>query len=297
MADKEEDKKRENNEKGQEQNIAPDWGGMETGVVPVDMSRNYKLEADAAEQLWGSDIDSAYKNSAQVWQNQRGMMKIIPTQQIQRFTNTTMAYAANGMPDPIAQIIPIANVSLAPHQISFSFFDTTEGHIGISNAVEKTLLLECDVYVTDLVYYFWNHGTNDKSNWDGLKQMHALYNYINSLGPNFEAEDIKDDDILDFEQTTAFINFRNTFLTQFSGWKCKFVSHAFPTFYGVFTEIKYDISEGETFAKWHLKIEEALFTNDGYSTSGKKQEDDATKTSQGDQKGTSDIQNEQQQEG
>ena len=268
------------------------WMGMESGDVPSDPQRNYKYEAEVADQNWGADIDTKYKSSAQIWQNQRGMMKIVPVRQIQRFTVTSMAYAANGMPDPLAQVIPIANVSLNPHQISFNFFDTTEGHIGISNAVEKTLLLECDVYVTDLVYYFWNHGTNDKANWDGLKQMGALYSYINSLGPNFEAEDI-DTDILDFETTTAFMDFRNTFLTQFSGWTCKFLSHAFPTFYGVFTDIKYDIGEGETFAKWHLKIEEAIFT-DAYSETGqKKSDEEQTKTSQGDQQGNSEIQNDQ----
>ena len=59
----------------------------------------------------------------------------------------------------------------------------------------------------------------------------------------------------------------------------------FGTFNGVFTEVKYDVSSGEQFAKWHIKVEEALFTTDT-SPDGKKP---VPETSGGDQSGSSQV--------
>ena len=70
------------------------------------------------------------------------------------------------------------------------------------------------------------------------------------------------------------------FLQQHLGWVCLFSSHAFGVFQGVLTEVSYDITSGETLAKWHLKFEEALFITDenggGYSTTGQKQDSSST---------------------
>ena len=72
-----------------------------------------------------------------------------------------------------------------------------------------------------------------------------------------------------FETTEEFMKFRSSLFTQFNGWVLKLVGHTFPTFYCVMTDIKYDISEGETQAKYHLKFEEAIFTED-FSNTGQK---------------------------
>lgn len=226
------------------------------------------------EKSWGDTVPEQYRDATGQWSNQQGVMKIVPMFQKQTFSVYEVADIAEGVANPSTQIMPISDVQVRPHQISFDFFDTTEGKIGISNATEKHMQVECDVYVTDLVYFYWNHGGT--SNFSGLDYMSYLSGYFDSLGENWDSNAVAS--LYDFENTNEFIKFRNAFLTQFSGWVCRFVSHTFSTFNGVFTDVSYDINSGEQFAKWHLKIEEAIFTGD-YSEDGKK----PTETSSGDQ--------------
>ena len=70
-----------------------------------------------------------------------------------------------------------------------------------------------------------------------------------------------------------------------------FSSHTFGVFQGVLTDVSYSISSGETFAKWHLKFEEAIFLQDAYSTTGQKQEvsADSSEKDSGDASNTEDI--------
>lgn len=264
-----------------------DWsgaGGMAQGYVDSTASaEELKQQALQGESNWNKNIPTQYKNLANKWSGQQGVMKIIPVQQIQKFTLSVVADIAKGVSNPQPQIVPISDVSVVPHQISFDFFDTTEGKFGISNATEKHMQLECDIYVNELVYFWWNHGTNGSASFKGLDSMNKLYNYMESLGTNYTSSNVAK--IQNFEDTTEFIKFRTSFLTQFSGWECKFISHTFGTFNGVFTEVKYDVSSGEQFAKWHIKVEEALFTTDT-SPDGKKP---VPETSGGDQSGSSQV--------
>lgn len=254
-------------------------------------------EAAAKNDNW-AELASKKGSAAKKWANQNGVMKIIPTRQIQLFSYSTVGYILNGMQKPVTQIIPLTNVSVNPHQVSFDFFSTTEGTIGISNAAEKVMQVECDVYVTDLVYYWWNNGTNDFGfnhlNLDSLLLSKKKQTKKREFVASAHKKDKKCKETLkkiesweEFELTPEFADMRNNFLTCYTGWECKFVSHAFPSFYGVLTEIKYDISEGETSAKWHLKIEEALFLN--YSDTGKKEEVKQQGTSGGTATGSGDV--------
>lgn len=224
-------------------------------------------------QNWINNIPETYRDAAEIWQHQQGVIKIVPQFVKQAFTISAVADIAEGLPTPQTQVFPVSDVQVRPHQISFDFFDTTEGKIGVSNATEKHMQLEFDVYVTDLVYFYWNHGNNNAYN--GLDYMQYLNNFFDSLGDTWDDEALEQ--LYSFEDTTEFIKFRNTLFTQYSGWVCRFVSHTFSAFDGVFTDVSYDISSGESFAKWHIKIEEALFTED-YSADGKK----PTETSSGD---------------
>lgn len=227
-----------------------------------------KIEAytDNKEKTWINGIPEQYRDAAEIWSGQQGVMKIVPQYRKRGFTHTEVADIAEGFSEPQTQIFPISDVQVHPHQISFDFFDTTEGKIGVSNATEKHMQVECDIYVTELVYYYWNHG--GKSNdYNGLNYMKYLNNFFDSLGDTWDARALEK--LYGFEDTTEFIKFRTGFMMQFSGWVCRFVSHTFSTFNGVITEINYDISSGEQFAKWHLKIEEAIFTED-YSETGQK---------------------------
>lgn len=251
------------------------------GTAEVDTPEAMKVieeYTDKKDKAWGDTVPEEYHDAAGQWSNQQGVMKIVPQYQKQSFSISQVADIAAGLPDPSTQIMPISDVQVRPHQISFDFFDTTEGKIGISNATEKHMQVECDVYVTDLVYFYWNHGGNE--NFSGLDYMRYLSGYFDSLGENWDSTALEK--LYDFENTNEFIKFRTAFLTQFSGWVCRFVSHTFGTFNGVFTEVSYDINSGEQFAKWHLKIEEAIFTRD-YSEDGKK----PTETSKGDQQNAS----------
>lgn len=91
------------------------------------------------------------------WDRQAGIMKIVPKQRVQKMSYSTQAYLLEGQPYPQIQRVPISNLKVTPHQVSFDFFDTTEGKIGVSNATEKHYIMEFDIYVFDLVYFMWNH--------------------------------------------------------------------------------------------------------------------------------------------
>ena len=232
------------------------WGGMESGAIKHNTTQ---------QQNWLGTVPEQYRALASRWAEQQGMVKIVPVQQRQKFTYSTVAYIASKQAEPKTQVFPISDVSVVPHQITFDFYDTTEGRVGVSNAVEKHMEVEFDIYLTDLLAQFWIFGEDDeyilggttmpnmkKKFWDAVSQNEYL---------NFEA---------DLEQTTGFTEFRNTFLQQHSGWVCKFVSHAFGVFQGVITDVNYSIGSGESFAKWHVKIEEAIFMDEAYSTTGQK---------------------------
>lgn len=243
------------------------WDGMESGAI------NYNSTQDSN---WLNTIPAQYRDLANRWASQQGMVKIVPIQQRQKFTYSTVSYIASKQEQPKTQIFPICDVSVVPHQITFDFYDTTEGRIGVSNAVEKHMQVEFDVYLTDLLAQFWIFGEDDK------------YILGGTTMPNYKKqfwESVENGTYLDFEgdleKTTGFADFRATFLQQHSGWVCKFVSHIFGVFQGVITDVSYQIGSGESFAKWHVKIEEAIFT-DAYQENGQKAAaDNTTETSSG----------------
>ena len=252
------------------------WGGMELGAIEHNSTQ---------DRNWLGTIPGQYQNKASKWQNQAGVMKITPVQQRQKFTYTTVTYIANKQEEPKTQVFPISDVNVVPHQITFDFYDTTEGRVGVSNAVEKHMVVECDIYLTDLIYFYWNAGGDGNNKYNlGLS---------NTLKKKFwDAVDsntyITEDVITDIEQTKEFAEFRNTFLQQHSGWVCLFNSPTFGIFQGVLTDVSYTISSSESFAKWHLKMEEAIFLDNAYSKTGQKPEaesktsDDASTTDSGD---------------
>ena len=110
---------------------------------------------DPLESMGDSD---SYRSLVQ-WSNRPSTLKITPVSLYQRVSRTEVAYWQDGSlgGEPNIQRIPISNVSVKPHQISFDFFDTTEGKIGVSNATEHYMELEFDVYVTELVYQYWDN--------------------------------------------------------------------------------------------------------------------------------------------
>lgn len=233
------------------------------------------------------------------YDGQGGIMKIEPVSLKQDFSYWTSAYIQEGLSYPQIQHVPVSNISIKPHQISFDFFDTSEGKIGISNATEKHMEVEGDIYVTELIYYYWDHYNAQSTgkpgdHTTGLRSMtrnrqavDTIMSSIREKGVDKTNRDI--DKAIDqsrydsqlsftgankysnfgidyitanFEETQQFIDFRNTFLLTFSGWVCKFTSQTFGSFYGVFTDISYNIDDGYSDAKWHFKIEEAIFTED-----------------------------------
>lgn len=252
---------------------AQSWGGMESGAIQHDSQQSPD---------WYKNIPEVYKSTAYNWLNQQGVMKVTPLQQRQKFTYTTVAYIAHKTQEPKTQIFPISDVNVIPHQITFDFYDTTEGRIGVSNAVEKHMTVECDVYLTDLLAQYWIFG-DDAHNVMGM----GIFNQYkkqwwdaveNGTYLSFEN---------DLESTPEFAEFRTTFLQQHSGWVCRFTSHTFGVFQGVFTDVSYSIGSGETFAKWHLKFDEAIFMDGIYSESGQKQQ--AESTSDGSTTGSGDA--------
>jgi len=237
------------------------WDGMESGAINYTSTQN---------QNWLDSVPQQYQSIANKWQNQQGVIKIIPIQQKQKFTYTTVAYIALKQEEPKTQVFPITDVSVVPHQITFDFYDTTEGRVGVSNAVEKHMQVEFDVYLTDLLAQYWIFGEDNQYNLGISKFSSSKKEFWaaieNGSYLSFEA---------DLEQTKEFAEFRTTFLQQHSGWVCKFVSHTFGVFQGVITDVSYSINGGESFAKWHIKLEEAIFT-DAYSETGQKPSESST---------------------
>ena len=298
--------------------------GNESGFNMADGATNEAGDTyDPYNQLLAGSIlgfgDEDYQR-IKAWDRMGGMMKIEPITKKQNFQYTTVAYIAEGLPKPQIQRVPISDPKITPHQISFDFFDTTEGKIGVSNATEKHMVLECDILVSDIIYFYWNHngsenqgqlfgadGTGGGGAFSGMrfiqeeqqivedivsgdcinnKEIHT-YNKNGEGFMNWLVSSVNpwNRTVTDFQQTQAFINFRNTFLQQFSGWICKFTSEVFGVFDGVITDISYEIESGSMDAKWHIKIEEAIFTED-YSEEGKK----PTETSEGSQTDSGDVQ-------
>lgn len=257
------------------------------------------------------------------WDRNAGIMKIVPKQRVQKMSYSTQAYLLEGQPYPQIQRVPISNLKVTPHQVSFDFFDTTEGKIGVSNATEKHYIMEFDIYVIDMVYFMWNH--YGSKNQGGLMQgglgaytgmrflrqreeaLEQLQEYISTNGKtkgeyvdgvyNSDGEGFMNWlntqvdifnwghwEVDDWEETLTFLNFRNNFMQIYTGWSCMFISHSFGTVEGVFTEINFEVEDGFTDAKWHCKVEESIFT-DNYSTDGKK-----PSTSDGDGNNSGDVQ-------
>ena len=233
-----------------------EWTGMEDGAIKYNSTQ---------DKNWLHTIPAEYRELANKWASQQGMIKVVPVQQKQKFTYSTVSYIASKQEEPKVQVFPICDVSVVPHQITFDFYDTTEGRIGVSNAVEKHMQVEFDVYLTDLLAQYWIFGENDEYVLGGTTMSNATKGFWDAVenGTYLDFEG-------DLEKTTGFSDFRATFLQQHSGWVCKFVSHIFGVFQGVITDVSYQIGSGESFAKWHIKIEEAIFTNNAYSTTGQK---------------------------
>lgn len=244
---------------------AKTWDGMESGAIKYDSTQN---------QDWYQNVPKIYMDTARRWANQQGMMRITPIQQRQKFTYSTLAYIASKTEEPKTQTFPISDVNVTPHQITFDFYDTTEGRIGVSHAVETHMSVECDIYLTDLLAQFWIFGDDDTN----VMGADIFKSYKRQWW-----ESVENNTYLDFEgdleATPEFADFRNTFLQQHSGWMCRFSSHAFGVFNGVITDVSYSIGSGESFAKWHIKIEEAIFT-EAYQTTGKKEESTTSDDSQ-----------------
>ena len=281
------------------------WGGTDG----MDQLHFGGILDNLGESL-GMDLGTGSEEYERIkqWDRMGGMMKIEPVTKKQKFQYTTVAYIANGLPEPQIQRVPISGAKITPHQISFDFFDTSEGKIGVSNASEKHMVLECDILVTDLIYFMWNHagssnaghlagfdGTGGFGAYTGMRfineQQRAVESMIEAMA-NCDGKSAYDEGVFnkngeglmnwitsnlnpwnrrvnDFQETQAFIDFRNSFLQQFNGWICKFTSEVFGVFDGVITDISYEIEDGFLDAKWHLKVQEAIFTED-YSEDGKK---------------------------
>ena len=243
-----------------------EWGGMQSGAIEPG-------HKSTQSHKWLDTIPSAYRQQAAEWSAQRGVVKITPIEQRQKFTYSTVAYIAGQQSEPKTQIFPVVDVNNDPHQITWDFYDSPEGRIGVSNAVEKHQIVSFDVYLTELLATYWAFGDDDK------------YDYGLSTYPNMKRrwwQSVENGTYLDFESdiesTKEFIDFRNTFLQQHQGWVCRFASHTFGVFQGVIKSVKYTIGAGESFAKWTIEIAEAVFLQNGYSTHGKKEE---VKTSDG----------------
>lgn len=259
------------------------------------------------------------------WDRQCGVMKIEPITKKQDFSYQSVAYINEGLPYPQIQRVPVSDIKVTPHQISFDFFDTTEGKIGVSNATEKHMIVECDIYVTEVLYYMWNHagsqnqgnlfgidGTGGAGMYTGLRFINEQYeNIANMVSATENGCKSKFDEgqfnkngegllnwavsninpwnrkVNDFQETRAFIDFRNTFMQQYTGWICKFTSETFGVFDGVMTDISYEIESGFSDAKWHIKIEEAIFVEGMYSEEGSKPQQ---QTSEGSQSDSGDVQ-------
>ena len=272
---------------------------------------------DIYDQLWAGSMIPGMGNEdyerLKQWDRLGGTMKIEPIKRKQKYYRAEVAYIAQGVPYPQVQRVPISGVKVTPHQISFDFFDTTEGKIGVSNATEKHMVLECDILVTDMIYFMWNHAGTDNQGllWgldianlghggggggmSGMRYFKELENHVSNMieaysrGECYKQEFNRNGEgwwnfmwstlnvpwggynwvVEDFQKTQAFIDFRSSFLQQFNGWICQFTSDVFGVFNGVITERSYEIEDGSMDAKWHLKIEEAIFTDD-YSEEGKK---------------------------
>lgn len=241
------------------------WDGMESGAVSYKSTQNPN---------WLETIPEQYRSAASKWADQKGVIKITPIEQRQKFTYATVAYIADKQEEPKTQIFPIVDVQDKPHQIKWDFYSSTEGRIGVSNAVEEHMSVEFDVYLSELIAMYWAFGGNDEYNY-GLSTYEGMKKRWWDSVENGTYLDFEED----IESTKAFIDFRNTFLQQHSGWVCRFASHTFGVFQGVINDVSYNIGAGESFAKWHVVIEEAVFLNDAYSTTGQKPE--ATETSGG----------------
>ena len=248
-----------------------EWGGMESGAINYDSTQSPN---------WLATVPEQYRVKANQWSENQGICEIIPMTQQQKFTYTTVTYIAHNTQEPKTQRFPISDVSAIPHQIKFNMYETTEGCVGVSNAVEQNQSIEFDVYLTDYVFYYWNFGADNENTY----YIDVLDKHKSKIWDAIGDKTYTDSNLIkDLEDSTEFITFRNSFLQQHSGWICQFNSHAFGTFVGVINDVSYQINSGETFAKWHIKIEEAIFNGDDYSTDGKKKEvsDDSSETDSG----------------
>ena len=287
-------------------------GGMEGHVLGEGyLSGNAWQGTDPlADELASGALTDQYK-SLLAFDGQASIMKIEPVVEKQDFSYWTSAYINEGLSYPQIQRVPVSNVTIKPHQISFDFFDTTEGKVGVSNATEKHMEVEGDIYVTELIYYFWDHYNDQGSgktgdHTTGVRAKNKNRSMVNSIMTGIKEEGKSNRDIdkaldrsnddsqlsftgakdysaagidymtANFEETQTFVDFRNTFLLTFSGWVCKFTSQIFGSFYGVFTDISYNIDDGYSDAKWHFKIEEAVFTDDYTGTKDQSPQADST---------------------
>ena len=249
------------------------WDGMESGYTERDSMQPH---------IWEQTFPARYRKKAAKWANNQGILEITPRQQRQKYTYSTIAYISKNQNEPKTQRFPISDVTVVPHQINFDFYDTTEGRIGVSHATEKHMSVEFDVYLTDYIFYGWNIGDNNTNQYYLNVPDQVKRNIWQSIHDKTYTDRRFIEEI---EQTTQFTTFRNTFLQQRLGWICDFNSHVFGKFTGVINDVSFQINSGESFAKWHIKIEEALFIDGWYETKGQKPEtttsEDASTTDSG----------------
>lgn len=218
-------------------------------------------------------VPEKYKKLWQNWSKQRGLLKIKPKMQFAYNTKgegnkkydqdliekTSVNYLnEDNITQPVTQIVPIQNVKTTPHLTGFSFFDSSDGNYGIEKATTEHMTVEFEVMFSELMLYYYNYKNYAKtyggSQWMGLQKLSAV---TDSTLVNIDKR----------EEANAFVKVRESFLQEYSGWACTFTSSNFGSFDGVITELSYDIEEGETDAKYSVKIEEVVVPTDTTTSS------------------------------
>ena len=98
---------------------ATSWNGMESGAITYDSTQSPD---------WLATVPEKYKKKAIAWSANQGILEIIPIQQRQKFTYSTITYIAQHTIEPKTQRIPISDVSVTPHQINFA-----QTYLGFNN--------------------------------------------------------------------------------------------------------------------------------------------------------------------
>jgi hypothetical protein len=217
-------------------------------------------------------VPEEYREIWNGWSQQHGMLKVKPEVKFYYNTKvtgdqksdktdktidvTSVSYINNDKStQPVTQVFPIQNLNVTPHFTNFTFYEGGDGNnYGIQQATYQPMIVECDVTFSALLLYYYNYANYAKE-YTGASQWMGLEAIKNADGHGMYYFD-------EAEKSEQFVNIRQRFLQEYSGWACTFSSTAFGTFQGVFTEIKYKIEEGDTDAVYSIKIEEVIITDD-----------------------------------